>query len=155
MEHNNKPRAKGNPAWYAGMPSANPKGRPKGQTSIEAYRKRIRIYFLRWERFCWALGSPPYNGAAAARKAGYSPKSARFIACRLLKKIVVRAILQRHGALVYLYEKTGDMEYSTSGDVIQKMEARMNNENHIKQDENTKRNIDKSLHNTQHKKEGK
>jgi len=66
---------------------------------------------------------PPYTGAAAARKVGYSPKSARFIACRLKKKPVVRAILQRHRAMVYLYSVTKNMEYSTSGDVIEKMQA--------------------------------
>jgi len=40
---------------------------------------------------------PPYTGAAAARKAGYSPKSARFIACRLLKKPIIRDMLRRMG----------------------------------------------------------
>jgi len=35
------------------------------------------------------------SGAAAARKAGYSPKSARFIASRLRRKPVIREILRR------------------------------------------------------------
>jgi outer membrane protein assembly factor BamB len=38
---------------------------------------------------------PPYTGAAAARKAGYSPKSARFIASRLWKKPIIREIHRR------------------------------------------------------------
>ncbi len=114
---------RGNPAWYRDMPSANPKGRPRGQTSFEAFRRNPDSFFFyhyRWYRFCFALREPPYTRAAAARKAGYSPKSARFIASRLLKKDVIRAILQRHRAMVYLYSVTGNMQYSTSGNVIEK-----------------------------------
>ena len=91
---------RGNPAWYRGMLSANPKGRPKGQTSLEAFRrdpKSFRVWLYRWERFCWALPMTkiPGNGAEAARKAGYSPKSARFIASRLGRKPIIREILRR------------------------------------------------------------
>lgn len=82
------------------------------------------IKHLRWERFCWGLMEPPYTGAAAARKAGYSPKSARFIASRLLRRnLVIRAMLQRQRAIVYLYSVTKDMRYSTTGDVVGKMRA--------------------------------
>jgi hypothetical protein len=95
---NNKGNKRGNPAWYRGMPSANPKGRPKDQNSIDAFHRDLEwflIRHLRWERFCWGLMEPPYTGAAAARRAGYSPKSARFIASRLLKKPIIRDILRR------------------------------------------------------------
>ena len=89
---------RGNSAWYQGMPSANPKGRPKGQNSLAVLNcdpSLFLIRHLRWERFCWGLMEPPYTGAAAARKAGYSPKSARFIASQLLKKPIIRDILRR------------------------------------------------------------
>jgi phage terminase small subunit len=62
----------------------------------------------------------PYTGAAAARKAGYSWKSARFIACRLIRKPVIQEIRKRHNAMVYLYSVTGNMRYSLSGNVIEK-----------------------------------
>ena len=65
----------------------------------------------------------PGNGAEAAGKAGYSSRSAKFIACRILKKPVIRAMLQRQGAMVYLYSMTDNMEYSTTGDVVAKMRA--------------------------------
>jgi len=87
---------RGNPAWVKGV-SANPKGRPRGQTSLEAFRRDpdgFFIHHLRWERFCFGLMEPPCTGAAAARRAGYSPKSARFIASRLWKKPVIREALR-------------------------------------------------------------
>jgi len=89
---------RGNPAWYRGMPSANPKGRPRGGNSIADFNQEpewFLIRHLRWERFCWGLLEPPYTGAAAARIAGYSPKSARSIASRLQKKPIIREILKR------------------------------------------------------------
>ena len=111
--------------------SFNPEGRPRGQTSLEAFYEdpeRFLIRHIRWDRFCMALSERPYTGAAAARKAGYSHKSARFIASRLRKKPVIRAIIQRFDAMVYLYSVTNDMEFARSGDVVEKrrqMEARL------------------------------
>ncbi|MBA7546930.1 hypothetical protein ES705_39331 [subsurface metagenome] len=77
---------------------------------------------------------PPYTGEAAAIKAGYSRKSARAIASRLLKKDVIRAILQRHRAMVYLYSATGNMQYSTTGDVIEKRQQFEERARQIRQD---------------------
>jgi len=118
-------RQRGNPAWVKGK-SGNPLGRPVGGNSIWAFHNDLDHFLnrhIRWERFCWGLTEPPYTGAEAARKAGYSPKSARFIASRLLKKPVIRAILQRHNAMVYLYSVTDNMKYSKTGDVVAKMQA--------------------------------
>ena len=84
---------RGNPAWVKGK-SGNPRGRPIGQTSLVAFRQNPDLFFFRhyrWYRFCFKLIEPPYTGAAAARKAGYSPKSARFIASRLRRKPIIIA----------------------------------------------------------------
>ncbi len=123
-----KPKGKrGNPnwfQWYKGMPCLNPSGRPRGQTSLQAYQSDKHIHrFLRWERFCWGLVEPPYTGAAAARKAGYSRKSARFIASRLRRNPVVKYISKKQRAMVELYCFTNNMKYSTTGDVVEKLEA--------------------------------
>jgi len=93
---------RGNPAWLKGT-SGNPRGRPRVQTSLEAFCRdpdRFFIHHLRWYRFCFelirvhpGLWSGPSTGAAAARRAGYSPKSARFIASRLRRKPVIREAL--------------------------------------------------------------
>ncbi len=91
-------KKKGNPSWYKGMPSANPEGRPRGKTSLYAFLQNpsyFTIRHLRWENFCCALIQPPYTGAAAARKAGYSSKSARFIASRLRRNPVGQEMLRR------------------------------------------------------------
>jgi len=88
---------RGNPAWVKGK-SANPRGRPRGGNSVAAFSRDPEwfvVRHLRWERFCWGLMEPPYTKAAAARKAGYSPKSARFIASRLWKKPIIREIFRR------------------------------------------------------------
>ncbi len=96
----------GNPAWYKGMPSANPEGRPKGQTSIEAFYRDPEHFdtrHIRWWRFCLKYTtsvSKIGNATEAARWAGYSPKSARFIASRLLKKAVIRAKLREFKKMV-------------------------------------------------------
>ena len=127
---------RGNPAWVKGK-SGNPKGRPKGQTSLATFYhdpQYFLIRHIRWQRFCWGLTEPPYTGAAAARKAGYSPKSARFIASRLRKKDIVRATLQRHNVMVYLYSVTGNMRYSTTGDVIEKRQHFLERTRQIRQD---------------------
>ena len=86
---------RGNPAWVKGK-SANPKGRPRGQNSYEVLCNNPGLFFirhLRWERFCFEYFLVACNGAKAARRVGYSPKSARFIAYRLLKKPIIRATL--------------------------------------------------------------
>ena len=135
---------RGNPAWVKGK-SANPKGRPRGTTGLATFYRDPNLFtirHLRWERFCWGLVEPPYTGAAAARKAGYSPKSARFIASRLLKRDVIRALLQRHNAMVYLYSVTGNMRYSTTGDVIEKRQQFEERARQIGQEKN----VDKSQH---------
>lgn len=93
---------RGNPAWYRGMPSANPKGRPKGQTSLEAFCKDPHVFLtrhIRWWRFSHEHIMAAANGAEAARRAGYSQKSARFIASRLIRKDVIRATRNRMNEL--------------------------------------------------------
>jgi hypothetical protein len=90
---NNK---RGNPAWIKGKP-ANPKGRPRGQTSLEAFYCDPELFdtrHIRWWRFSLEYIISMGNGAKAARIAGYSPRSARFIASRLKRKPVVRAIMR-------------------------------------------------------------
>lgn len=90
-------KKRGNPAWVKGK-SSNPKGRPKGQNSFAAFCHDPDLFLLRhlrWERFCLGYLLVACNGAKAARRAGYSPKSARFIASRLLKKPMIRATLNR------------------------------------------------------------
>jgi len=49
----------------------------------------------------------PTNATEAAKNAGYSPKSARFIAYRLLKKPVIRAEILRVIKMkeIYYWEK--------------------------------------------------
>ena len=77
-------KRRGNPNWVKGK-SANPAGRPKG--SYTFYPP------LRWHCFCREL-IVCLNASEAARRAGYSVKSARFIASRLRRKPAVREILR-------------------------------------------------------------
>ena len=72
----------GNPTWYRGMPSANPEGRPRGSTR---FNQRMWRFCLFYATAISKIG----NATEAARRAGYSPKSARFIASRLRKKPAV------------------------------------------------------------------
>lgn len=105
---------RGNPFWVPGI-SGNPKGRSKGQSSVEAFQRNPFFFLIRhrrWERFCWSLMEPPYTGAAAARRAGYSHKSARFIASRLRKKPVIREIFREirdlcHSSKIYRNSVSG------------------------------------------------
>ena len=99
---------RGNPAWVEGK-SGNPEGRPRGKNGLAAFHHDpdlFSIRHLRWERFCWELPLALGNGAKAARKAGYSPKSARFIASRLLKKPIIRATLKRLNEVTSLDRRT-------------------------------------------------
>lgn len=61
------------------------------------------------------LLEPPYNNAAAARYAGYSPKSARFIGCRLWKKPVIREMFRLYN---YLTVSSTILRNSFSGERI-------------------------------------
>jgi hypothetical protein len=112
-----KGNKRGNPAWYRGMPSANPKGRPKGNNSIEAFYRDPELFdtrHMRWWRFCLKYAtaiSKIGNATEAARWAGYSPKSARFIASRLRKKAVIRAKLREWRKIIDATRKISEGVY--------------------------------------------
>jgi len=91
-----KKKRERNPAWMKGK-SFNPNGRPRGQTSLAAYYKDPHLFSLRhirWSRFALEYIVEVGNGAKAARKVGYSPRSARFIASRLIRNPVIRAMMR-------------------------------------------------------------
>ena len=89
-------RKRGNPAWVKGK-SPYPQGRPRGQNTLAAYYKDPKLFeirHIRWSRFALEYIVTVGNGAEAARRVGYSPKSARFIASRLIRNPVVRAMMR-------------------------------------------------------------
>jgi phage terminase small subunit len=49
----------------------------------------------RWYSFCLDFCLTRQNAARSARRAGYSLKSARFIASRLIRKEVIRAVMRK------------------------------------------------------------
>ena len=81
---------RGNPKWfqwYKGMPCLNPSGRPRGSTR---FNQRMWRFCLFYATEISKLG----NATEAARRAGYSRKSARFIASRLRRKPAVRELIR-------------------------------------------------------------
>jgi hypothetical protein len=96
------------------MRRGNPRGRRRAQTSLEAFRRdpdRFFYHHPRWYRFCFErirVGPGLWDGsstaAAAARRAGYSPKSARFTAFRLRRHPVIREALRELREITSSYE---------------------------------------------------
>jgi hypothetical protein len=82
------------------MPALNPVGPPKGRNSYAIYLNdpvTFQIKHLRWWWFAMYYGTAITkigNATEAARRTGYSPKSARFIACRLKKNPIIRDMLR-------------------------------------------------------------
>ena len=92
----------GNPAWVKGV-SGNPYGRPRGQTTAQAALHDPDTFFAvkhaRWYRLCLELGNT-LNWTKAARRAGYSPRSARFIAWPLRRHPAVQILVRRIWAII-------------------------------------------------------
>jgi hypothetical protein len=87
---------RGNPNWRKGT-SGNPKGRPRGKNTLDAYYAdplSFGIRHIRWQTFALQYIVTVGNGAKAARNSGYSHKSARFIASRLIRNPVVRLFMR-------------------------------------------------------------
>jgi hypothetical protein len=81
--------------WIKGK-SPYPNGRPRGQNSLSAFCRDPVMFLIRhlcWDKFCWEYIDTVGKGAEAARRAGYSTRSARFIASRLLRMPVIQAML--------------------------------------------------------------
>jgi hypothetical protein len=95
----NTQRRRGNPNWIKGV-SGNPNGRPRGQTSAWAALQNPDYFFIakhpRWHTFCLEVGLT-LNWTEAARRARYSPKSARSTAWRLRRHPAVQVLLHRIG----------------------------------------------------------
>jgi hypothetical protein len=83
-------RKAGNPNWVKGY-APNPKGRPKG--------RYIFYPTIRWEKFVyyWMMCG---NATQAAKRAGYSPKTATVIASQLWRKPGVQIALARLRRLI-------------------------------------------------------
>jgi len=87
--------------WKKGV-SPNPSGRPKGSGSMATYLADPKLFGIRYRKWWWfclyytTAITKIGNATEAARKAGYSANSARFIASRLLKKPVIREMLRKN-----------------------------------------------------------
>lgn len=89
----NKP----NPTWIKGCPSPNRRGRPVGRATTRIALQNPNRFFRkrqRWLKFALQLGLAA-SAAEAARRAGYSVKTARIIACQLRAKPTMQILFSR------------------------------------------------------------